>query len=155
MRGGADTIIAYGTDQTIESGLCSANAIYLLGRHTNLEFYESVSGTTMVHGGQTDGASQTVIALSADVADAGLLGAVVGERRQADPGGTVAPGVATQRPERAQQQRRDGGIASVDASDQGLEAAQASAGNDAHLGQHTAGGVYHLCPLHPMASLAQ
>jgi hypothetical protein len=61
MRGGADTIIAYGTDQTIESGLCSANAIYLLGRHTNLEFYESVSGATMVYGGQTDGAFVTLL----------------------------------------------------------------------------------------------
>ncbi|HEY6433847.1 MAG TPA: hypothetical protein VIZ17_17850 [Acetobacteraceae bacterium] len=121
-----------------------------------------------------------MIALSADVADAGLLGAVVGGRRQADPGGTVARGVEAariadrhhqrvgdqrtdpgdllqathalialgtcddagfefldagvqllldQRPERARQQRRNGGIVSVDASDQGLEAAQARAGN--------------------------
>src|SRR5579872_2185388 len=34
--------------------------------------------------------SQTVIALAADVTDAGLLGAAVGQRRQADPSGAVA-----------------------------------------------------------------
>jgi hypothetical protein len=61
MRGGANTIVAYGKDQTIESGLCVSNAIYLLGRDTNLEFYESVSGTTMVYGGQSDGAFVTLL----------------------------------------------------------------------------------------------
>jgi hypothetical protein len=62
MRGGMDTIVAEGTNQTIETGLCSANAIYLLGHHTNLEFYEGTSGTTMVYGGAQDGAMVTMMA---------------------------------------------------------------------------------------------
>ena len=61
MRGGEDTIIAYGNNQTIEQGLCSSNAIYLLGHNTDLQFYEGSSGTTMVYGGAQDGAHVTMM----------------------------------------------------------------------------------------------
>ena len=67
-----------------------------------------------IGGAEPQQSSQTVIALSADVADAGLLGAVVGERRQADPGGTVARGVeaariADRHHQRVGDQRTDAG----------------------------------------------
>lgn len=62
MRGGADTIIAYGNNQTIETGLNTGNALYLLGHNTDLQFYEGSSGTTMVYGGAQDGAHVTMLA---------------------------------------------------------------------------------------------
>jgi hypothetical protein len=60
MRGGANTVVAYGSNQTIESGLCEANYIYDLGHNLNLEFYEETTGTTMVYGAALGGAHVTL-----------------------------------------------------------------------------------------------
>ena len=58
LDGPAATVTAGWQEREADDGELSRR---LGGRDTNLEFYESVSGTTMVYGGQSDGAFVTLL----------------------------------------------------------------------------------------------